>query len=117
MRIPLPVEPSLLPMLMTMLVPSCAASGHARSGRVLVGDRRRYDVERVFKAGDAISASIVQRCNTLTRQGDKIAYMASLELRMVMLALTWRVAQGFQGPARYTGVWDRHGQKLFRTGG
>lgn len=57
MRIPLPVDPSLLLMLMTMFVPSCDACRHATSGRVLVGERRRYDVERVFEAVVAIMAS------------------------------------------------------------
>ena len=58
---PLPVDPLLLLMLMTILVPSCGASRHAGSGRVLVGERRRYEVERVLEVVVAIPASMIDQ--------------------------------------------------------
>ena len=66
MRMPLPVEPSLPWILITMLVPSCARSGHpaaaaAAPGPVMrgVGVGGMKEVEKVLAVKMVVSSSII----------------------------------------------------------
>lgn len=51
MRTPLPVDPSLLLILIRILVPRDVVSGHDWLAAVDVGERRRKKVDKVFDVG------------------------------------------------------------------
>ena len=109
---PLPVDPLLLLMLMTILVPSCGASRHAGSGRVLAGDRRRYVVERVLEVVVAIPASIIYQrlCIHQHKKSTDMAEsgmheggcvgLARLGINIVFLASSSSMADAARGLAR-----------------